>query len=105
MLRASTRSRSRLRRNYTVGNLHICCSTTPRVRPRVQHMFPLEKRLRPSAVTVDVFAAENRRPAFLAINLAEHTPALRRDDGNVLGGTVTYSVVGKQVWGKMLFLE
>lgn len=37
------------------------------------------------AVTADVFAGEDRRPAFLAINPAAQIPALRGDDRRTLG--------------------
>ncbi len=47
-------------------------------------MFLLEKQLVLPAVTIDVFAGENRQPAFLAINPAGQTPALRCDDGSTL---------------------
>ena len=56
--------------------------------PRCLRMFLLEKQLQLPAVTVDVFAGENREPAFLAINPAGQTPALRCDDGSTLGEAV-----------------
>lgn len=56
--------------------------------PRCLRMFLLEKALVLPAVTVDVFAGENRRPPFLAINPAGQTPALRCDDGTTLGEAV-----------------
>ena len=56
--------------------------------PRCLRMFLLEKRLVLPAVTVDVFAGENRQPAFLAINPAGQTPALLCDDGSTLGEAV-----------------
>lgn len=56
--------------------------------PRCLRMFLLEKRLSLPAVTVDVFAGENREPAFLAINPAGQTPALRCKDGTTLGEAV-----------------
>lgn len=56
--------------------------------PRCLRMFLLEKQLQLSAVTVDVFAGENREPTFLAINPAGQTPALRCDDGSTLGEAV-----------------
>lgn len=56
--------------------------------PRCLRMFLLEKRLQIPATTVDVFAGENRRPAFLAINPAGQTPALRCDDGSTLAEAV-----------------
>ncbi|GMW07606.1 MAG: glutathione S-transferase family protein [Gammaproteobacteria bacterium] len=52
--------------------------------PRCLRMFVLEKQLQLPAVTVDVFAGENREPAFLAVNPAGQTPALRFDDGSTL---------------------
>ena len=51
-------------------------------------MFLLEKQLVLPAVTVDVFAGENRQPAFLAINPAGQTPALRCEDGSTLAEAV-----------------
>ena len=57
--------------------------------PRCLRMFVLEKELLLPAVTIDVFAGENRQPAFLAINPAGQTPALRCDDGSTLGEAVT----------------
>ena len=56
--------------------------------PRCLRMFLLEKHLELPAVTVDVFAGENREPAFLAINPAGQTPALRCADGSTLGEAV-----------------
>ncbi|MEB2345257.1 MAG: glutathione S-transferase family protein [Deltaproteobacteria bacterium] len=56
--------------------------------PRRLRMFLLEKGLELPAVTVDVFAGENREPAFLAVNPAGQTPALRCDDGSTLGEAV-----------------
>lgn len=56
--------------------------------PRCLRMFLLEKQLVLPAVTVDVFAGENRQPAFLAINPAGQTPALCCDDGSTLGEAV-----------------
>lgn len=56
--------------------------------PRCLRMFLLEKQLQVPAVTVDVFAGENRQPAFLAANPAGQTPALRCDDGSTLGEAV-----------------
>ncbi len=56
--------------------------------PRCLRMFLLEKQLVLPAVTVDVFAGENRQPAFLAINPAGQTPALRCDDGSTLAEAV-----------------
>lgn len=56
--------------------------------PRCLRMFLLEKGLELPAVTVDVFAGENREPAFLAVNPAGQTPALRCDDGSTLGEAV-----------------
>lgn len=56
--------------------------------PRCLRMFLLEKQLLLPAVTVDVFAGENRQPAFLAVNAAGQTPALRCDDGSTLGEAV-----------------
>jgi glutathione S-transferase len=56
--------------------------------PRCLRMFLLEKGLVLPAVTVDVFAGENRQPEFLAINPAGQTPALRCDDGSTIGEAV-----------------
>lgn len=56
--------------------------------PRCLRMFVLEKGLTLSAATVDVFAGENREPAFLAVNPAGQTPALRCDDGSTLAEAV-----------------
>lgn len=52
--------------------------------PRCLRMFVLEKGLQLPAVTVDVFAGENREPQFLALNPAGQTPALRLHDGTTL---------------------
>ncbi|KXK44551.1 glutathione S-transferase N-terminal domain-containing protein, partial [Nitrosomonas europaea] len=52
--------------------------------PRCLRMFLLEKQLQLSAVTVDVMTGENRQPAYLAVNPAGQTPALRLDDGSTL---------------------
>jgi glutathione S-transferase len=51
-------------------------------------MFLLEKQLRLPSVTIDVMAGENRQPAYLAINAAGQTPALRCDDGSTLAEAV-----------------
>lgn len=56
--------------------------------PRCLRMFVLEKGLRLSAVTVDVMRGENREAAFLTVNPAGQTPALRLDDGTVLAEAV-----------------
>ncbi|WP_108471645.1 glutathione S-transferase family protein [Rhodanobacter thiooxydans] len=56
--------------------------------PRCLRMFVLEKGLRLPAVTVDVMRGENREPAYLAINPAGQTPALRLDDGSTLAEAV-----------------
>lgn len=56
--------------------------------PRCLRMFVLEKRLQLPAVTVDVMRGENREPAWLAINPAGQTPALRLDDGSTLAEAV-----------------
>ncbi|MGB3463568.1 MAG: glutathione S-transferase N-terminal domain-containing protein [Rhodanobacter lindaniclasticus] len=56
--------------------------------PRCLRMFVLEKGLRLPAVTVDVMRGENREPAWLAVNPAGQTPALRLDDGTVLAEAV-----------------
>ena len=56
--------------------------------PRCLRMFVLEKGLRLPAVAVDVMRGENREPAWLAVNPAGQTPALRLDDGTVLAEAV-----------------
>ncbi|MEO5813486.1 MAG: glutathione S-transferase N-terminal domain-containing protein [Rhodanobacter sp.] len=56
--------------------------------PRCLRMFLLEKQLLLPAVRVDVSAGENRLPAFLAVNAAGQTPALRCDDGSTLSEAV-----------------
>ena len=56
--------------------------------PRCLRMFVIEKALALPAQTIDVFAGENRQPAFLALNPAGQTPALRCDDGQVLAEAV-----------------
>ena len=56
--------------------------------PRCLRMFLLEKQLSLPAVTINVFAGENRQPAFLAINPAGQTPALRCDDGSTVSEAV-----------------
>lgn len=56
--------------------------------PRCLRMFLLEKQLQLSAVTVDVMTGENRAPAYLRINPAGQTPALRLDDGSTLAEAV-----------------
>src|SRR5574337_1458407 len=56
--------------------------------PRCLRMFLLEKQLHLAAVTVDVMTGENRQPAYLAVNPAGQTPALRLDDGTVLAEAV-----------------
>lgn len=56
--------------------------------PRCLRMFILEKGLRVPAVTVDVFAGENRQADYLAHNPAGQTPALLLDDGSTLAEAV-----------------
>lgn len=56
--------------------------------PRCLRMFVLEKGLRLPAVTVDVMRGENREAAWLAVNPAGQTPALRLDNGSVLAEAV-----------------
>lgn len=57
--------------------------------PRCLRMFLLEKQLQQlPAVMVDVMTGENRQAAYLAINPAGQTPALRCDDGSVLSEAV-----------------
>lgn len=55
--------------------------------PRCLRMFLLEKGLRMPAVTVDVFAGENREKPYLTLNPAGQTPALRLENGTVLAET------------------
>lgn len=52
--------------------------------PRCLRMFLLEKQLQLPAVTVDVMTGENRQSAYLAVNPAGQTPALRLDNNNIL---------------------
>lgn len=56
--------------------------------PRCLRMFLLEKGLSLPVVNVDVFAGENRRPPFLALNPAGQTPLLECDDGTPLAEAV-----------------
>ncbi|GAA3982785.1 glutathione S-transferase [Comamonas faecalis] len=56
--------------------------------PRCLRMFLLEKDLQLPATLVDVFAGDNRAPAYLARNPAGQTPALQLDDGTVLAEAV-----------------
>lgn len=56
--------------------------------PRCLRMFLLEKQLRLPSVLIDVMAGENRQPAYLAVNAAGQTPALRCDDGSTLAEAV-----------------
>lgn len=56
--------------------------------PRCLRMFMLEKQLVIPSTTIDVFAGENRREAFLSLNPAGQTPALQLDDGRVLAEAV-----------------
>lgn len=56
--------------------------------PRCLRMFLLEKQLNLPAVTVDVMTGENRERAYLQINPAGQTPALRLDDGSTLAEAV-----------------
>ncbi|HEX7338657.1 MAG TPA: glutathione S-transferase family protein [Rhodanobacteraceae bacterium] len=56
--------------------------------PRCLRMFILEKRLALPSVAVDVFAGENRKAPYLALNPAGQTPALRLDDGRVIAEAV-----------------
>lgn len=52
--------------------------------PRCLRMFLLEKQLQLPAATVDVMTGENRQSAYLAVNPAGQTPALRLDDNSIL---------------------
>ncbi|MBA2078992.1 glutathione S-transferase family protein [Rhodanobacter sp. PCA2] len=56
--------------------------------PRCLRMFLLEKGLHLPAVAVDVMRGENREAAYLALNPAGQTPALRLDDGATLAEAV-----------------
>lgn len=56
--------------------------------PRCLRMFLHEKGLELPAVSVDVFAGENRASDYLALNPAGQTPALKLDDGSVLAEAV-----------------
>lgn len=56
--------------------------------PRCLRMFLLEKQLRLPSVSINVIAGENRQPAYLAVNAAGQTPALRCDDGSTLAEAV-----------------
>ncbi|MXS86231.1 glutathione S-transferase family protein [Nitrosomonas sp. HPC101] len=56
--------------------------------PRCLRMFLLEKKLQLPAVTVDVMTGENRQSAYLAVNPAGQTPALRLDDDSILAEAV-----------------
>ncbi len=56
--------------------------------PRCLRMFLLEKGLHLPAVAVDVMRGENREAAYLALNPAGQTPALRLDDGTTLAEAV-----------------
>ena len=56
--------------------------------PRCLRMFLLEKGLTIPSVTVDVFAGENRRAPYLALNAAGQTPALDVGGGTVLAEAV-----------------
>jgi glutathione S-transferase len=53
--------------------------------PRIVRMFATEKGLSLSEVDVDIGSGENRRAAYLALNPAGETPALKCADGLVLG--------------------
>lgn len=56
--------------------------------PRCLRMFLLEKRLSLPSTSIDVFAGDNRREAFLKLNPAGQTPALQLDDDRVLAEAV-----------------
>ncbi|MEE4381581.1 MAG: glutathione S-transferase family protein [Pseudomonadales bacterium] len=55
--------------------------------PRMVRFFLLEKGLELPRTEVDILAAENRQPAYLAVNPAGQTPALTLDDGRTLAET------------------
>lgn len=56
--------------------------------PRCLRMYLLEKDLQLPTRQIDVFAGENRQPAYLALNPAGQTPALLLDDGKCLAESV-----------------
>ena len=56
--------------------------------PRTVRMYLAEKRLTLPTQQVDVFAGENRQPAYLAHNPAGQTPALLLDDGTCIAESV-----------------
>lgn len=56
--------------------------------PRCLRMFLLEKEVRLPSVMIDVFAGENRRLPFLAINPTGQTPALAIKEGVSLSEAV-----------------
>lgn len=56
--------------------------------PRTVRMYLTEKRLSLPMRQIDVFAGENRQPAYLAQNPAGQTPALLLDDGTCIAEAV-----------------
>jgi len=56
--------------------------------PRALRMFLLEKRLTLPSTSVDIMAAENRRPPYTDRNPGGQVPALELDDGRLLAETV-----------------
>ncbi|HEX7370177.1 MAG TPA: glutathione S-transferase family protein [Rhodanobacteraceae bacterium] len=56
--------------------------------PRTLRMYLAEKSLAFPTRQVDVFAGENRQPAYLACNPAGQTPALLLDDGTCIAESV-----------------
>lgn len=59
--------------------------------PRCSRMFLLEKLAARPATTVDVFAGDNRQPAYLAVNPTGQTPALLCDDDLIITGRASRS--------------
>ncbi|GAC1626551.1 MAG: glutathione S-transferase [Nevskia sp.] len=56
--------------------------------PRTVRMFLAEKGLTLPTESVDLFAAENRKPPYVTRNPGGQTPSLELQDGTVLGETV-----------------
>lgn len=56
--------------------------------PRTLRMYLLEKGITLPVRQIDVFSGENREEAFLALNPAGQTPALRLEDGTTLSESV-----------------
>ena len=56
--------------------------------PRLVRMFMIEKAIELEFENIDLMAAENRQEPYLKQNPGGQTPALRLDNGQVLGETV-----------------